>query len=77
MQAVEASEHDLRVVHTSCYLASLHCPCRVARLVEVAIVAFLPSFVIDKYLLKPFRYHTGRITGMIILDCRLFLLMHL
>uniref|UniRef100_A0A9J2P5T8 Histone deacetylase 11 n=1 Tax=Ascaris lumbricoides TaxID=6252 RepID=A0A9J2P5T8_ASCLU len=70
VQAVEASEHDLRVVHTSCYLASLHCPCRVARLVEVAIVAFLPSFVIDKYLLKPFRYHTA---GGSILAARLAL----
>ncbi|VDK46768.1 unnamed protein product [Anisakis simplex] len=59
VEASEASEHDLRVVHTSCYLAALKCPCRVARLVEVAVVAFLPSFVIDRYLLRPFRYHTG------------------
>ncbi|VDK84429.1 unnamed protein product [Litomosoides sigmodontis] len=55
----EASMDDLRVVHSSAYLSSLNCPCYVARVVEVTLVALLPPCIINKVLLKPFRYHTG------------------
>lgn len=54
-----ATKSDLRVVHTSVYLSSLHCPCQVAKVVEVAPVAFIPPCIISRVLLKPFRYHTG------------------
>ncbi|VBB32310.1 unnamed protein product [Acanthocheilonema viteae] len=55
----EANMDDLRVVHSSTYLSSLHCPCYVAKMVEVTPVALIPLCIIDKVLLKPFRYHTG------------------
>ncbi|VDN06465.1 unnamed protein product [Thelazia callipaeda] len=55
----EASSYDLRVVHSSLYLSSLNCPCKVAKMVEVAPVALIPPCIINKVLLKPFRYHTG------------------
>ncbi|VDN23280.1 unnamed protein product [Gongylonema pulchrum] len=55
----EASNSDLRVVHTSLYLSSLNCPCHVAKVVEVAPVALIPPCIIRRVLLKPFRYHTG------------------
>ncbi|MFH4981807.1 hypothetical protein AB6A40_008516 [Gnathostoma spinigerum] len=57
--ASEASKTDLRVVHSSAYLYSLTCPCVVARVVEVALVACLPSCIINRYVLRPFRYQTG------------------
>uniref|UniRef100_A0A0R3S0T2 Histone deacetylase 11 n=1 Tax=Elaeophora elaphi TaxID=1147741 RepID=A0A0R3S0T2_9BILA len=56
----EASIDDLRVVHSSTYLSSLHCPCYVAKMVEVTPVALIPPCIINKVLLKPFRYHTDK-----------------
>ncbi|CAG9538431.1 unnamed protein product [Cercopithifilaria johnstoni] len=55
----EASMDDLRVVHSSTYLSLLHCPCYVSKVVEVTPVALIPPCIINKVLLKPFRYHTG------------------
>ncbi|VDK76549.1 unnamed protein product [Onchocerca ochengi] len=42
IRPLEASMDDLRVVHSSVYLSSLRCPCYVAKIVEVAPVAFIP-----------------------------------
>jgi histone deacetylase 11 len=52
----EATFEDLRVVHTQSYLKSLNSGCVVARCVEIPIVAFLPSCLINRYLLKPMRH---------------------
>uniref|UniRef100_A0A8R1TWT6 Hist_deacetyl domain-containing protein n=1 Tax=Onchocerca volvulus TaxID=6282 RepID=A0A8R1TWT6_ONCVO len=60
IRPLEASMDDLRVVHSSVYLSSLRCPCYVAKIVEVAPVAFIPPCIINKVLLTPFRYHTDK-----------------
>uniref|UniRef100_A0A0N4U4Q8 Histone deacetylase 11 n=1 Tax=Dracunculus medinensis TaxID=318479 RepID=A0A0N4U4Q8_DRAME len=57
--ASEATYNDLRVAHAACYLNSLNCSFNVARCVEVFFVAFLPSCIVDRYLLRSFRYQTG------------------
>uniref|UniRef100_A0A915PLK3 Histone deacetylase 11 n=1 Tax=Setaria digitata TaxID=48799 RepID=A0A915PLK3_9BILA len=61
IKPLEASMDDLRVVHSSVYLSSLRCPCHVAKMVEVTPVAFLPPCIINKVLLKPFRYQTDKL----------------
>ncbi len=55
----EASEADLRVVHTKKYLNSLKWSAKVAVIMEVPPVALLPNFIVNRKALKPFRYHTG------------------
>lgn len=60
IRPLEASMDDLRVVHSSTYLSSLCCPCYVAKMVEVTPVALIPPCIINKVLLKPFRYHTDK-----------------
>ncbi|KAK3578775.1 hypothetical protein CHS0354_035683 [Potamilus streckersoni] len=55
----EASEQDLLVVHKKSYLESLKWSLTVAGITEVPPVAILPNFIVQKYVLKPFRYHTG------------------
>ncbi|KAH7730671.1 histone deacetylase 11-like protein [Aphelenchoides avenae] len=55
----EATRDDLLVVHSKTYLATLQCPCEVARAVEVGVVSFIPNCLIDRYLLRPMRYQTG------------------
>ncbi|XP_045582444.1 histone deacetylase 11 isoform X1 [Procambarus clarkii] len=55
----EASEADLRLVHSASYLRSLKWSINVAKITEVAPVALLPNLVLQKRVLKPFRYQTG------------------
>ncbi|KAI6224392.1 Hist-deacetyl domain-containing protein [Aphelenchoides fujianensis] len=55
----EATREDLRVVHTSCYLKMIQCPAELARIVEIAPVAFVPYCILNRVLLKPMRFQTG------------------
>ncbi|XP_071512493.1 histone deacetylase 11-like isoform X1 [Panulirus ornatus] len=55
----EATEADLRMVHSASYLRSLKWSINVAKITEVAPVALLPNIVLQKRVLKPFRYQTG------------------
>uniref|UniRef100_A0AC34GYE2 Histone deacetylase domain-containing protein n=1 Tax=Panagrolaimus sp. ES5 TaxID=591445 RepID=A0AC34GYE2_9BILA len=55
----EAKSADLLISHTFFYLKSLFWPCQVARAVEVPIVAILLPCIIERCLLKPFRYQVG------------------
>lgn len=55
----EASEQDLLVVHKKSYLESLKWSLTVAAITEVPPVAILPNFIVQRKVLKPFRYHTG------------------
>uniref|UniRef100_A0A914Y3H8 Histone deacetylase domain-containing protein n=1 Tax=Panagrolaimus superbus TaxID=310955 RepID=A0A914Y3H8_9BILA len=55
----EAKFGDLLISHTYFYLKSLYWPCQVARAVEVPIVALLFPCIIERCLLKPFRYQVG------------------
>ncbi|XP_076469120.1 histone deacetylase 11-like isoform X2 [Babylonia areolata] len=56
---VEASEEDLLVVHTKRYLSSLKWSMTVAGITEIPPVALLPNFIVQKKVLRPFRYQTG------------------
>uniref|UniRef100_A0A914QBG3 Histone deacetylase 11 n=1 Tax=Panagrolaimus davidi TaxID=227884 RepID=A0A914QBG3_9BILA len=59
IQPMEAKTSDLLISHTSLYLKSLYIPCNVAQAVEVPIVALLFPCIIERCLLKPFRYQVG------------------
>jgi len=54
-----ATDSDLEVAHTKEYLASLQSSYQVASITEVAPVLLLPSFIINRQLIQPFRHHTG------------------
>ncbi|XP_025106879.1 histone deacetylase 11-like isoform X2 [Pomacea canaliculata] len=56
---VEASEEDLRVVHSSGYLSSLKWSITVAGITEVPPVALLPNFIVQRKVLRPLRFQTG------------------
>ncbi|XP_064121109.1 histone deacetylase 11-like [Macrobrachium nipponense] len=55
----EASEADLRLVHTASYLQSLKWSVNVAKITEVPPAALVPNVLLQKKVLKPFRYQTG------------------
>ncbi|XP_042212154.1 histone deacetylase 11-like isoform X2 [Homarus americanus] len=55
----EATEADLRLVHSASYLRSLKWSINVAKIIEVAPVALVPNIVLQKRVLKPFRYQVG------------------
>eukprot|EP01136_Pigoraptor_vietnamica_P044910 Opistho-1_new@22223 len=55
----EATMDDLLVCHTHEYLASLEHSGVVAQITEVPPVAMLPSRIVEKHVLQPFRLHTG------------------
>lgn len=55
----EVSREALLTVHTQRYLNSLDSPCTVAAITEVPPVACLCPCLIEKYVLRPFRYHTA------------------
>nr|XP_006817070.1 PREDICTED: histone deacetylase 11-like isoform X2 [Saccoglossus kowalevskii] len=55
----EAGEKDLSVIHTKRYLDSLKWSVNVATITEVPPVAFLPNFIVQRKVLKPFRIQTG------------------
>ncbi|KAK7082291.1 Histone deacetylase 11 [Halocaridina rubra] len=55
----EASETDLRLVHTASYLQKLKWSVNVAKITEVSPAALVPNVILQKKVLKPFRYQTG------------------
>ncbi|PAA63532.1 hypothetical protein BOX15_Mlig012185g2 [Macrostomum lignano] len=59
VQPLEAQEADLLKVHTADYLNSLKWSANVARVTEVGLVAMLPNFIVQRKVLKPFRFHVG------------------
>ncbi|XP_062356689.1 histone deacetylase 11 isoform X2 [Cinclus cinclus] len=59
VQAREATDEDLLVVHTSHYLNKLKWSFVVATITEIPPVAFLPNFVVQRKVLKPLRTQTG------------------
>lgn len=59
VRAAEATERDLLVVHTKGYLNNLKWSINVAQITEVPPVALLPNFIVQRKVLRPFRYHTG------------------
>lgn len=57
VEPVEACEADLMLVHPARYLNSLKWSASVARITEIPLVALLPNYCVQKYILRPFRYH--------------------
>lgn len=55
----EASEEDLLVVHTKQYISDLKWSINVASITEVPPVALIPNFIVQRKVLRPFRYQTG------------------
>ncbi|CAH1783533.1 unnamed protein product, partial [Owenia fusiformis] len=55
----EASQEDLLVVHSKQYIDSLRWSVNVASITEVPPVALLPNFIVQKKVLRPFRFQTG------------------
>ncbi|KAF2360061.1 Histone deacetylase domain [Trinorchestia longiramus] len=55
----EASKEDLLLVHKQRYLTSLKWSVNVAKITEVTGTALLPNCLLQKKILKPFRYQTG------------------
>lgn len=54
----EVSQEDLLLVHTQEYLDSLNSSSVVAKVTEVSALAYLPNFIVQRYLLAPMRYAT-------------------
>lgn len=59
VKPIEASDDDLEKVHTRRYLNSLKWSANVAMITEILPVAFLPNFIVQRKVLKPFRLQTG------------------
>ncbi|XP_036206250.1 histone deacetylase 11 isoform X16 [Myotis myotis] len=59
VEAREASEEDLLVVHTRRYLNELKWSFAVATITEIPPVIFLPNFLVQRKVLKPLRIQTG------------------
>ncbi|XP_053810132.1 histone deacetylase 11 isoform X2 [Vidua chalybeata] len=59
VQAREATDEDLLVVHTRRYLNKLKWSFVVATITEIPPVAFLPNFIVQRKVLKPLRTQTG------------------
>ncbi|XP_041348095.1 histone deacetylase 11-like isoform X2 [Gigantopelta aegis] len=55
----EAAESDLMVVHPKAYINSLKHSINVAGITEIWPLALLPNFVVQKKVLRPFRFQTG------------------
>ncbi|KAM4799904.1 histone deacetylase 11 isoform X2 [Urocitellus parryii] len=59
VEAREASEEDLLVVHTRRYLNELKWSFAVATITEIPPVIFLPNFLVQRKVLRPLRIQTG------------------
>ncbi|KRZ72384.1 Histone deacetylase 11 [Trichinella papuae] len=55
----EAQYDDLLIVHSKSYLSTLKWNVLIARIMEVPLLIFFPACVIDRKVLKSFRYQTG------------------
>ncbi|XP_074645046.1 histone deacetylase 11-like isoform X2 [Tubulanus polymorphus] len=56
---IEATVNDLLVVHTKRYINSLKWSVNVAGITEVPPVALVPNFIVQRKVLRPFRFQTG------------------
>ncbi|KAM9859214.1 histone deacetylase 11 [Aulostomus maculatus] len=59
VQACEASEEDLLVVHTKRYINRLKWSLVVATITEIPPLLFLPNFLVQRKVLRPLRTQTG------------------
>ncbi|KPP63760.1 Histone deacetylase 11-like [Scleropages formosus] len=59
VEAREASEEDLLVVHTRRYLNKLKWSLVVATITEIPPLLFLPNFLVQRKVLRPLRTQTG------------------
>lgn len=59
IEAREATEEDLLVVHTKRYLNKLKWSLVVATITEIPPVLFLPNFLVQRKVLRPLRTQTG------------------
>lgn len=59
VEAREATEEDLLVVHTKRYLNRLKWSLVVATITEIPPVLFLPNFLVQRKVLRPLRTQTG------------------
>ncbi|XP_030063627.1 histone deacetylase 11 isoform X2 [Microcaecilia unicolor] len=59
VEAQEATDEDLLVVHTRRYLNKLKWSFVVATITEIPPVLFLPNFLVQRKVLKPLRTQTG------------------
>uniref|UniRef100_A0ACD5WY77 Uncharacterized protein n=1 Tax=Avena sativa TaxID=4498 RepID=A0ACD5WY77_AVESA len=59
IEPLEASKEDLLVVHSEAYLNSLKSSFRVAAIVEVPPLTFIPNWMVQQKLLYPFRKQVG------------------
>uniref|UniRef100_A0A2D4IK58 Histone deacetylase 11 n=4 Tax=Micrurus TaxID=8634 RepID=A0A2D4IK58_MICLE len=59
VQAQEATEEDLSVVHTRHYLNRLKWSFVVATITEIPPVLFMPNFLVQRKVLRPLRTQTG------------------
>ncbi|XP_027692895.1 histone deacetylase 11 [Vombatus ursinus] len=59
VEAKEATDEDLRVVHTQRYLNRLKWSFVVATITEIPPVICLPNFVVQRHVLRPLRTQTG------------------
>uniref|UniRef100_A0AAY5JZ74 Histone deacetylase 11 n=1 Tax=Esox lucius TaxID=8010 RepID=A0AAY5JZ74_ESOLU len=59
VEAREATEDDLLVVHTKRYLSRLKWSLIVASITEIPPLVFLPNFLVQRRVLRPLRTQTG------------------
>lgn len=59
VEPIEASKDVLLLVHSQEYLSKLKWSVYVARITEVPCVSALPNSLVQRKVLKPFRYQTG------------------
>ncbi|XP_041129670.1 histone deacetylase 11 isoform X2 [Polyodon spathula] len=59
VEAQEATEDDLLVVHTRCYLNKLKWSFVVATITEIPPLLLLPNFLVQRRVLRPLRTQTG------------------
>ncbi|XP_031731229.1 histone deacetylase 11 isoform X1 [Anarrhichthys ocellatus] len=59
VEAREATEEDLLVVHTKRYLNRLKWSLKVATITEIPPLMFLPNFLVQRKVLRPLRTQTG------------------
>uniref|UniRef100_A0A8C7WVT8 Histone deacetylase 11 n=1 Tax=Oryzias sinensis TaxID=183150 RepID=A0A8C7WVT8_9TELE len=71
VEAREATEEDLLVVHTKNYLKRLKWSVVVATITEIPPLLFLPNFLVQRKVLRPLRTQTGG-TIMVTLCLRVF-----
>ncbi|CAL1529385.1 unnamed protein product [Lymnaea stagnalis] len=59
VEPMEATDEELKFVHSARYLCSLRWSLTVAGITEIPPVALLPNFLVQRKVLRPFRYQTS------------------